>query len=128
MGIAPSENEEKPVVAFSFIVIVSIPGEAPQPSPLSYCGLPSWPPVWGHLSSKQGTEPLKGEIGVLRRVSVSSLVSKKCFLTIEYNGPLFLGCLLVADQSFCNQIAKLLQSYCGHSIEEIGGLDISGSL
>jgi len=38
------------------------------------------------------------------------------------------GCLMVDDILFCRQIFRLVQSYVGHSIEEIGGIDLSHTL
>jgi hypothetical protein len=94
---------------------------------LTSYGIPSWPPVWCYYG-KDGSERLKGEIGVLRRVTLNELASKNCFLTIEHEGSLLIGCLLVADRAFCHHIAKLLQSYCGRPIEEIGGIDFGHNL
>jgi hypothetical protein len=49
-------------------------------------------------------------------------------LTIEHEGFPFMGCLLVSDESFCRQLAQLLQSYRGRSIREVGGMDIGFTL
>jgi hypothetical protein len=44
---------------------------------------------------------------------------------MEYEGALYMGCLLIGDQTFCNQISDFMRKHRGLSIEAIGGLDIS---
>jgi hypothetical protein len=40
----------------------------------------------------------------------------------------FVGTLIFDDVAFCRQIADLLRDYIGHSIKEIGDLDLSHTL
>ena len=53
------------------------------------------------------------------------LPADRCFLYIEYEGSLYIGCLLIDDYAFCAQIVKLLKGHCDCSIAAIGNLDIS---
>jgi hypothetical protein len=39
-----------------------------------------------------------------------------------------MGCLLIDDIAFCDQVSKFLERHCGESIEHIGGLDLSLTL
>src|SRR5919108_3261090 len=86
---------------------------------LSYRGLPSWPPAWAWVGLKEDKRP-KGEVGILRNVSIPDLVSNRCFLTMEYDNERYMGCLFVSDPSFCSQIYSFLQKYRGSPIQEIG--------
>jgi hypothetical protein len=47
----------------------------------------------------------------------------RCFLYIGHEASTYLGCLLIDDEAFCNQVAKLLKCYYNHPIAEIGSLD-----
>ena len=44
---------------------------------------------------------------------------------MEYEDSAYLGCLLLSDGAFCEQLFKLLQQNVGRSIEDIGSLDLS---
>ena len=90
-------------------------------------GVVNWPPVWSQ-QRKEGNKTLRGEIGVLRYVHANKNVSNKCFLVIEHENEHFVGCLIFDDVTFCWEIAMLLQNHIGHSIEEIGSLEVAGSL
>ena len=40
----------------------------------------------------------------------------------------YISALLFSDATFCHQICEVLKKYYGHTLEEIGGLDLSGLL
>ena len=92
---------------------------------VTYRNLPSWPPTWVWIGRNSDKQP-KGEIGTLTRVKAdrSSLIHR-CFLWMEYEDSAYLGCLLLSDGAFCEQLLKLLQENIGRSIGEIGSLDLS---
>jgi hypothetical protein len=94
---------------------------------MTYRQFPNWPPVW---LWKDGFNKklLRGEIGILRMVTVSENQPDSCYLHIEHEGTLYVGCLLFDDDVFCGQIAKLLQRYLNRPIAEIGSLDLSHTL
>jgi hypothetical protein len=95
---------------------------------MSYRGVPNWPPTWVWIDGPEESRP-KGEIGILRSVLLSKLQpANRCFLLIFHEDSSYLGCLLFDNEIFCRQITKLLQSYCNHSIAEIGSLNISHTL
>ena len=48
----------------------------------------------------------------------------KCFLVIECNGQHFITPLMFAEAMFFEEIYELLRHQCGHTIEEIGELDL----
>jgi hypothetical protein len=52
----------------------------------------------------------------------------RCFLVIECNGQGFITPLMFEDSTFCEEICELLQHQCGHTIEEIGDLDLIRAL
>ena len=52
----------------------------------------------------------------------------RCFLVVEYKKAMYMGCLLIGDLSFCEQIGRLLQRHCGESLASIGNLDLSYTL
>jgi len=90
-----------------------------------YHGIVSWPPIWTWASGLENTRP-KGETGILRKIELSNILpTDRCFLYIEHEGALYIGCLLVDDSTFCRQIATLLKNYYNRSISEIGSLNIS---
>jgi len=52
----------------------------------------------------------------------------ECFLLIEHRGESWMGALLFDDRPFCAQIAGFLRLHVGHSIKEIGGIDLAFTL
>lgn len=98
---------------------------------MSFAGRHSWPPVWTWIGGKQDRY-LRGEIGALKEVRLTESnmpgQMQKCFLVIEHEDALYMGCLLISDPSFCRQLFILLQNERGHSIESIGSLDLSHTL
>jgi hypothetical protein len=95
---------------------------------LSYRGVPSWPPVWMWIDGQDNQKP-KGEIGTLKEVRLSIIEPpNRCFLLVDHNDSVYMGCLLINDLAFCAQIAQLLQGYYGHAVREIGSLDLGHTL
>jgi hypothetical protein len=92
---------------------------------MSYHRVSNWPPVWTKGIKKRDTKTVVGEVGILRYVHYYRLPAHKCYLVIEYQHEYFVGALIFDDPSFCAQIAEILQQQIGHSIKEIGDLDIS---
>jgi hypothetical protein len=91
----------------------------------NYRGLPSWPPVWTFTGGLKNKRPRRQEIGILTEVMISNVQpADRCFLHIEHEGSSYVGCLLIEDHAFCDQIAKLLQAHCNLPIAEIGGLEL----
>ena len=92
---------------------------------VSYRGIPSWPPVWTWIGGDGDRRP-KGEVGVLKQVKfVDGQFVNRCFLWMEYQGSMYLGCLLVSDAPFCQEVSKLLEKNCGQSVEYLGGLNLN---
>ena len=95
---------------------------------LSYRGIPSWPPVWLWTAVQEDKKPI-GEVGTLSEVRLSLIEPpNKCFLLIDHDEAVYMGCLLINDLAFCAQIAQLLQGYYGYSIRDIGDIDLSRTL
>ena len=91
---------------------------------LSHNGTRSWPPIWAWTGGSENKRP-QGEIGVLRHVIPTSIEPPdRCFLCIEYEGSTYLGCLLIAEASFCPQVVELLRANRNRPIAEIGSLDL----
>ena len=95
---------------------------------MSFKGMSSWPPVWTWIDGHE-KKSARGEIGILKEVTLSKInPADRCFLYIEHEGSLYLGCLLIDDHAFCSQIAKLLQAQCNRPLAEIGHIDLSHTL
>lgn len=96
--------------------------------PLMSCnGRRSWPPVWTWIGGKQD-EYVHGEVGVLREVRVHHAQWTKCFLVIDHDDRLYMGCILISDEAFARQLYRVLERCRGKTIKEIGGLDLSATL
>jgi hypothetical protein len=95
---------------------------------MSYRGIPNWPPTWTWAYGGMNKKPT-GEVGVLIQVRESHIApANRCFLVMQHDASVYMGCLLFDDPSFCHQIAKLLSNYCQRSIQEIGSIDVSHTL
>src|SRR3954467_4292632 len=104
---------------------------------LYYRGIHTWPPVWTMVRGVAKQQP-KGEVGVLKEIHVSAVPPSsgmdsprsynRIFLFIDYGGSGFVGCLMLEDYSFCQEIAKLLRHHYGRTIEEIGALELGHTL
>jgi hypothetical protein len=91
---------------------------------MSYRQLSSWPPAWVWIGGNGDKHP-KDEVGTLTRVKIDGLLTiHRCFLWMEYEDSAYLGCLLLSDAAFGEQIFKLFQENIGRSIEEIGSLHV----
>src|SRR5262245_7264811 len=92
---------------------------------LAYKGNRCWPPTWSWVGGRENTSP-KGEVGILEDVLLSNISPcDRCFLYIEHEAAIYIGCLLIEDEAFCSQIAELLKRYYNRPIAEIGSLDLS---
>ena len=104
---------------------------------LTYRGIRSWPPVWTQIRGDDAARP-RGEVGTLKEIHFSidppGQASgapggyNRIYLFIEHDAKSYLGCLMMEDRAFCQQLAALLQSQCGRTIVEIGGLDLGATL
>jgi hypothetical protein len=93
---------------------------------ISYHGILSWPPVWTFTGGLEKKHTRRGEIGILREVTISNIQpTDGCFLHIDHQGLTYIGCLLIEDHAFCRQIVELLQGYLNRPIADIGSLDVS---
>jgi len=96
---------------------------------MSYRSGSNWPPAWTWISGKKKNLNPSGEFGTLVEVTPSKLDPHgKCFLTIQYEGASYVGCLLFDDGVFCQQVAQLLQRHIRYPLEYIGGIDLSYGL
>ena len=95
---------------------------------MQYHGVLSWPPVWTWIGGAENKNP-RGEVGILDEVVLSNIRPlDRCFLYVEHQGSMYLGCLLIDDEPCCNQVANLLRCYYKHPIAEIGSIDLSHTL
>jgi hypothetical protein len=91
-------------------------------------GFSSWPPAWINNYQDDNITALAGEIGTLERVLVNSQFKNQLFLVIRHRGFLYMGSLHFDDPSFCHALSNVLNANVGHSIKEIGDLDLSATL
>jgi hypothetical protein len=75
-------------------------------------------------ANRENTLRLSGEVGILVQVFASKQIHDKCFLVIDHNGQRYVGTLMFDDPSFCVQIVHVLRSRTGHSIQEIGDVEV----
>jgi hypothetical protein len=94
---------------------------------VTYYGLPSWPPKWSPIEQPRD-KTLIGELGILKRVSYSSMSGYCCHLFVEYEGRDYIGTVLIDDAAFCRHLYFVLHHHLNLSIEEIGSLDMSYTL
>ena len=95
---------------------------------MSYRGAPNWPPIWTWIGGEKNKRP-KGEVGTLKEVLVSVVEPyNRFFLIVEYDQATYIGCLLFDDEPFCMETCRYVKDHCNHTIEEIGGLEVSYSL
>jgi hypothetical protein len=90
---------------------------------LQYYGPPRW-----SLTEEPRDKIIRGELGKLKRVAYSSMAGTYCHLYTEYEGQIYLGTLLINDPAFCLHLWFVLQRNIGHTIEEVGSLDMSYTL
>jgi hypothetical protein len=92
---------------------------------MSYRGRCNWPPRWVWVGGKQNNRPV-GEVGILKQVSRSPLVSSdRILLVIEYKESMYMGNLMFEDFAFSREVYKLLKGLYDQSISDIGGLNMS---
>ena len=85
-------------------------------------GPPEW--IWADGLRNFYLHP-EGEVGVLQDVQQSLIrPGRSLFIRISYQRSIYLGRLDLHDQEFCTRVSKLLKANIGHTIEEIGGMDI----
>jgi hypothetical protein len=94
---------------------------------MRYYGLPVWPPRWSP-TEQPSNKILRGEMGILKRVSYSSMAGYACHLYMEYEGRKYVGTVLIDDAAFCWQLYFVLQRQAERSLEQIGSLDLSYTL
>ena len=86
---------------------------------MTYHGLPNWPPAWMWIDGNVSKNP-KGEVGTLVEVQISEHQPNRCF----YEDSQYMGCLHFDDPSFRRQVCDLLSKSYGHSLQEIGSIDL----
>jgi hypothetical protein len=94
---------------------------------MRYYGIRSWPPNWSPIEQPKN-KCISGEVGVLRRVSYTSMAGYACHLYTEYEGRNYIGTLLIDDGAFCRQLHFVLHHHVNLPIEEIGSLDMAYTL
>jgi hypothetical protein len=90
-------------------------------------GLCSWPPLWTTTRHDPTDKPV-GEIGILEQALMHELVNNRIFLFIQFESFRYMGSLSFDEPVFCRQICSLLNVNVGHSMKEIGDLDVSYTL
>ena len=83
----------------------------------------NWPPFWVGVAGE--ARAIFGELGRLKRVVPGAGRKNKLFLFVEYDGNGYIGTLRYDDADVCARIYGLFSQYIGHSIKDIGDLDIS---
>ena len=79
----------------------------------------TWPPTWVWIGGSRDKEP-KGEVGMLRDIRRYEATTNRCFLVIEHEKELYVGCI----HMLCDEIYELLTREIGQSLARIDALDI----
>ena len=87
----------------------------------------AWPPIWTSVHGDENNKVI-GEIGILEQLSIGVSLDTSLFLTIDYQGSRYMGPVYFDDPKSCYAIYTRLSSMVGHSIKEIGDVDLSNSL
>jgi hypothetical protein len=93
---------------------------------VAFRGQPSWTPAWICFAGEANANA-KGEIGILKAVRWASRTTSlpdRCFLIVEHENALYIGCLFFDDESVCQRVFLKIQSHIGGSIQQIGGLTL----
>ena len=86
---------------------------------------PNWPPVWTTTKPDKSDRPT-GEVGILEQVVMNNnLIENKVLMFMKVAGVRYMGILAFDDIAVCSQLYNLFKSKIGHSIKEIGDLDVS---
>jgi len=100
---------------------------------MSYKGQRNWPPAWMWIGKGRNKYP-HGEVGILKSVKIciadpkdpgSIVPYNRVYLTMDYLGARYMGCVLFDDAAICRQIGELLSRQRGRRMHSIGGLDLS---
>jgi hypothetical protein len=88
----------------------------------------SWPPAWIGTRTVPPRR-VQGEVGILKDLIFDDEnLPRRLFLVIEFEKERFMGCLLVAEATFCKQLREVLRQCIGQPIKEIGDFDVSFTL
>lgn len=95
---------------------------------LFYKGYPSWPPMWARRGGNKYT-PAVGEVGVLKQVIPPTMNPwDRCFLIMEHDDQEYMGILLIEDSRLCHEIYNVLVEHLGEPIQQIGDIELSGTV
>ena len=86
-------------------------------------GTVSWPPQWQWVGHERSV--VQGELGMLEDVSMHDLIENKIFIAMAHMSERYIAVLGFDDGMFAKQLYSLLVRQIGHSIREIGDLDLS---
>lgn len=93
---------------------------------MSFRGRPSWPPAWLCFTGEANTDA-EGEVGILRAVrwaSRTASLADRCFLIMEHENAMYIGCLFFDDETFCQRVFLKLHHHIGEPIQQIGNLTL----
>ena len=83
----------------------------------------TWPPALVWIGGTRDKKP-KGEVGILQDVRRYKASANRCFLVIEHEQELYVGCIHLENRLLCDEIYELLSNEIGQSIASIGVIDI----
>jgi hypothetical protein len=83
----------------------------------------TWPPAWMWIDGSRDKKP-KGEVGILQDVRRYAASTNRCFLVIEHEQELYVGCIHLENRLLGDEIYQLLSKEIGQSLASIGALDV----
>lgn len=81
-----------------------------------------WPPAWARIGYGNA---VYGEVGMFVGAKINEHLPDRLFLTMEHEGGLYMGALVVKDKALCVQLCEFLENRTGRTIKEIGNLEIN---
>src|ERR1051325_11562030 len=91
---------------------------------LSRYGIHSWPPAWIKIDGS-GPGTFDDESAVLESATLSRLDPPTgCHLMVKSGATTYMGTMTCDDPDFCRQVCKLMQSFIGKTVKEVGDADL----
>ena len=90
---------------------------------MNHRNIKSWPPAWVWIGGNREKQP-QGEVGILQDVRRYEVTPNRCFLVIEHEQEIYVGCIHLENGLLCDEIYELLRNEIGQSIASLGAIDI----
>jgi hypothetical protein len=88
-----------------------------------------WPPPWVRIGTVPCTAPkvVTGEIGVLRAVRYYPERRGRIYLTVDYDDAAYVGCVMIHNEAFGEEMFQHLRRCCSMSLDDIGNSPVGAA-